>query len=78
MLALGLAIAVAAFLFLVYQPFHGDGTGRVPVVIPAGATADDIGDLLADRGIVRNGRLFSLRARLAGQRDKLRSGRYTL
>jgi peptidoglycan lytic transglycosylase G len=77
-LALGLAIAVAAFLFLLYQPFHGDGTGRVPVVIPAGATADDIGTLLADRGVVKNGRLFSLRARLAGQRDKLRSGRYTL
>jgi UPF0755 protein len=77
-LALGLAIAVAAFLFLLYQPFHGDGTGRVPVVIPAGATADDIGNLLADRGVVKNGRLFSLRARLAGQRDKLRSGRYTL
>jgi UPF0755 protein len=77
-LALGLAIAVAAFLFLLYQPFHGDGEGRVPVVIPAGATADDIGNLLADRGVVKNGRLFSLRARLAGQRDKLRSGRYTL
>jgi UPF0755 protein len=77
-LALGLAVAVAAFLFLLYQPFHGDGNGRVPVVIPAGATADDIGNLLADRGVVKNGRLFSLRARLAGQRDKLRSGRYTL
>jgi UPF0755 protein len=77
-LALALAIAAAAFVVLLYQPFHGPGRGRVAVTIPAGATADDIGNLLADRGVVRYGRLFSLRARLAGQRGKLRSGRYTL
>jgi uncharacterized YceG family protein len=77
-LALALAVAIAAFAFLLYQPLHGDGHGRVQVSVPAGATADEIGNLLADRGVVKNGRLFSLRARLSGQRDKLRSGRYTL
>jgi uncharacterized YceG family protein len=77
-LALGLAIAVAALAFLLFQPLHGDGHGRVVVNVPAGATAAQIGDMLAARGVVRSGRLFSLRARLSGQRDKLRSGRYTL
>jgi peptidoglycan lytic transglycosylase G len=77
-LALGLAIAVAAFAYLLYQPFHGDGHGRVQVTVPAGATASQIGDLLAENGVVQDGRLFALRARLAGQREELRSGRYTL
>jgi UPF0755 protein len=77
-LALGLAIAAAVFAYLLYQPFHGDGHGRVPVTVPAGATAGEIGDLLADNGVVQDGRLFALRARLSGQREKLRSGRYTL
>ena len=77
-LALALAIAVAAFAFLLFQPFHGDGHGRVRVNVPAGATASQIGDLLADAGVVQNARLFALRARLSGQREELRSGRYTL
>jgi UPF0755 protein len=77
-LALGLAIAAAAFAFLLFQPLHGDGHGRVRVTVPAGATAGQIGDLLAANGVVQNGRLFALRARLSGQREKLRSGRYTL
>jgi peptidoglycan lytic transglycosylase G len=77
-LALGLAIALAAFAYLLFQPFHGDGNGRVRVTVPAGATASQIGDMLADAGVVQNGRLFALRARLSGQREKLRSGRYTL
>jgi UPF0755 protein len=48
------------------------------VTVPAGATAGEIGDLLAENGVVQDGRLFALRARLSGQREKLRSGRYTL
>jgi UPF0755 protein len=76
--ALGVAIAVAALAYLLYQPLHGSGHGSVVVTVPAGATANDIGNMLADRGVVSNGRLFALRARLSGQREKLRSGRYTL
>jgi UPF0755 protein len=70
--------AVAAFAVLLFQPFHGDGSGAVVVKVPAGAGAKQIGDQLADRGVVRSGFFFSLRARLRGDRDKLRSGTYTL
>jgi UPF0755 protein len=46
--------------------------------VPAGATAAQIGDLLEQRGVVSSGFFFSLRARLSGQREELRSGRYAL
>jgi UPF0755 protein len=78
LLALALAVAAAGFAFLLFEPLHGDGHGRVTVRVPAGATAHQIGDLLAERGVVRSGFLFSLRARLSGQRAELRSGRFTL
>jgi UPF0755 protein len=77
-LALALAVAACAFVFLLFQPRHGSGSGTVAVNVPAGATAGQIGDLLADRGVVQSSFFFSLRARLSGDRSKLRSGRYTL
>jgi peptidoglycan lytic transglycosylase G len=77
-LALLIAIAACVFAFLLFQPRHGTGHGAVVVTIPAGATADDIGKLLADRGVVNSSFFFSLRSRLSGDRAKLRSGRYTL
>jgi peptidoglycan lytic transglycosylase G len=77
-LALALAVAACAFTFLLFQPRHGSGSGNVVVTVPAGATAGQIGDLLADRGVVQSSFFFSLRARLSGDRSKLRSGRYTL
>ena len=64
--------------FLLFQPKHGSGHGTVVVTVPAGATADQIGHILADRGVVKSPFFFSLRTRLSGDRDKLRSGRYTL
>jgi UPF0755 protein len=71
-------IAVGAFAFLLFQPFHGDGSGAVVVRVPTGAGAKEIGDQLANRGVVSSGFFFSLRARLRGDRDKLRAGSYTL
>jgi uncharacterized YceG family protein len=50
----------------------------VQVSIPEGATASQIGDILAKQGVVDSGFFFSMRARLSGQREELRSGRYTL
>jgi uncharacterized YceG family protein len=78
LLALAVVVAVGVFLYLLYQPAHGPGHGRVQVRIPNGATASQIGDILEQRGVVDSGFYFSLRARLSGQREKLRSGRYTL
>jgi UPF0755 protein len=78
LLVLALAIAAAVFAYLLYQPLHGDGEGQVEVRVPAGATASEIGDLLADRGVVSSGFFFAIRARLSGQREELRSGRHAL
>jgi UPF0755 protein len=46
--------------------------------VPAGAGASQFGDILAERGVVRSGFFFSLRARLSGRRGQLRSGKFVL
>jgi UPF0755 protein len=78
LLTLLIAVAACVFAFLLFQPRHGGGHSTVVVTIPAGATADQIGHILADRGVVRSSFFFSLRSRLSGDRANLRSGRYTL
>jgi UPF0755 protein len=62
----------------VFQPFAGDGTGVVRVTIPSGSTAGEIGDLLEQRGVVDSSFYFALRARLAGKRNDLKAGTFTL
>ncbi|WP_354697482.1 Endolytic murein transglycosylase [Paraconexibacter sp. AEG42_29] len=80
----GPAILIIVLLLIAYgankfwQPLHGDGEGQVRVVIPDGSGARQIGDQLADAGVVDNGLIFSLRARFSGDRDKLRSGPHVL
>jgi len=79
-LAVASLVAVAAALYLInaiFQPFHGDGHGSVAVTIPRGADAGEIGDLLAQSGVVDSGTFFSLNATLSGRRDELKPGRYT-
>jgi uncharacterized YceG family protein len=74
-----LAIGFALYLInATFQPFHGDGSGRVRVVIPANTDAGTIGDLLAEKGVVASGGFFELNATLTGRRGKLRPGEYTL
>jgi uncharacterized YceG family protein len=73
-----LLAAIAVVAFMTYQPFHGKGYGAVVVKIPQGASARDIGDLLASKDVVDSGFFFALRARVAGDRGKLRAGTYTL
>jgi uncharacterized YceG family protein len=63
---------------MLYQPFHGKGYDAVVVKIPQGSSAGEIGDLLAAKGVVESGFFFALRARLGGDRGKLRAGTYTL
>jgi UPF0755 protein len=74
-LLLGIAIYV---LLATFTPFRGDGEGRVAVTIPAGSSAREVGDVLADKGVVGSGLFFSLRAAIGGDRDKLRAGRHVL
>jgi uncharacterized YceG family protein len=69
---------VVAFAILLFQPFANAGEGAVRVRIPPGASAGEIGDQLAEAGVIDSGFFFSLRARLSGQRSDLRSGTYTM
>jgi UPF0755 protein len=72
------AVLVLWFLFALFQPFNGDGSGRVAVVVPKGASVSEVGDLLGERGVVDSSTLFQIRATLEGKRSELYPGRYTL
>lgn len=70
--------AVVWLLVSLFQPFHGQGGAQVRVTIPAGATAGEIGEILAEHDVVSSATFFSLRARLSGKRDQLKAGTFTL
>jgi UPF0755 protein len=83
------AIAIAAVALWVvlalFQPFGGDGEGKVVVTIPKGATASEVGDILERKGVISGGppfvsgsTLFRLRLSMAGKSDDIPSGSYTL
>jgi UPF0755 protein len=81
-LAALLALPVAGFLvwFLIslFQPFAGAGNGRVIVDIPRGASASQIGSILARRGVVSSAFFFEVRTLIEGRRGDLHSGRFAL
>ncbi len=77
-MAIILAAAVIWFLAQLFQPFHGAGSGKLTVTIPAHSTSSQIGDQLARAGVVSSSFFFELRATLAGERSNLRSGTYHL
>ena len=66
------------FLNSLFQPFHGDGSGRVQVQIPKGSSVSEVGDLLSDKGVIDNSTLFQVRVTLAGKRSEIYSGNFTL
>jgi UPF0755 protein len=72
------AVAVAWFLVALFQPFHGDGSGRVVVTIPKGSSVSEVGDLLGEKGVVSSSILFQVRVTLAGKRSSLYPGRFVL
>jgi UPF0755 protein len=72
------AVVLAWFLIALMQPFAGDGSGRVVVAIPKGASVAEVGDLLDRRGVVSSSTLFQVRVTLAGKRSDLYPGRYAL
>ena len=69
---------VLAFVWAAFQPFAGDGDGRVRVDIPRDSSVGKIGDLLDRAGVVPSASLFELRATLGGDRGHLRAGVYYL
>jgi uncharacterized YceG family protein len=76
----GAIVAVLAlwFLFALFQPFHGDGSGKVVVTIPKGASVSEVGDLLGEKGVIDSSTLFQIRTTLAGKRSELYPGHFTL
>ncbi len=66
------------FLNALFQPFHGDGDGRVQVTIPKGSSVSEVGDLLSEEDVIDNSTLFQVRVTLAGKRSEIYSGHFTL
>jgi uncharacterized YceG family protein len=66
------------FLFALFQPFKGDGSGEVAVTIPKGASVSEVGDLLGEKDVIDSSTLFQVRVTLAGKRSELYPGRYSL
>jgi uncharacterized YceG family protein len=73
-----IAVGVAWFLTSLYQPGKGEGTGRVPVVIPRGGSLGEIADRLGSAGVVDKPFFFKLRVRIAGHASDLKPGSYVL
>lgn len=73
-----LALVVVWFLWSLFQPFHGDGSGHVPVTIPKGASVSEVGDILDAKGVVDSSTLFQIRTTLAGKRSDLYAGHFSL
>ena len=61
-----------------FQPFHGDGSGKVAVTVPKGSSVSEVGDLLSDKGVIDDSTLFQIRVTLAGKRSEIYSGNFTL
>jgi uncharacterized YceG family protein len=72
------AVLLLWFLSALFQPFHGDGSGRVQVTIPKGASVSEVGDLLGEKGVIDSSTLFQVRVTLAGKRSELYPGHFTL
>jgi uncharacterized YceG family protein len=73
-----LAIVLVWFLWSLFQPFHGDGSGRVQVTIPKGSSVSEVGDLLEEKGVISDSTFFQIRVTLEGKRSDLYAGPFTL
>jgi UPF0755 protein len=76
--AIVVVVLAGWFLWSLYQPGTGEGSGRVSVTVPRGASVGQIGDLLADRGVIDSSFFFGLRVKLSGSSGDLKSGTFTL
>ena len=77
---LGVILAIVAvwFLYSLFQPFHGDGNGKVAVTIPKGSSVSEVGDLLGKKGVIDSSTMFQIRVTLEGKRSDLFAGHFTL
>jgi UPF0755 protein len=70
-----IAAGLLGWLFVAFDS-HGPLAETRAVVIPRGSSAEDIGKLLTDRGVISSPLVFSLGVRLSGKSSALRSGEY--
>jgi UPF0755 protein len=83
-LAVIVLIIILVFLNSLFQPFHGEGHGRVEVTIPKGSSVGEVGELLEKKGVISDGlivsgsTLFQARVTIAGKRSSLFAGKFTL
>ena len=69
------AVLVIWFRSALFQPFHGDGSGKVAVTVPKGSSVSEVGDLLDKKGpVIDSSTLFQVRVTLAGKRSELYAG----
>ena len=71
-------MVVVWFLWSLFQPFHGDGSGKVQVTIPKGSSVSEVADLLESEGVISDATFFQIRVTLAGKRSDLYAGNFTL
>lgn len=79
LVALGLVVGIAGAAWM----FAGKGSDQAPgkpvhIVVPASSDANQIADLLAEKGIVDNETVFRARLKLNGDGASFRSGAYTM
>lgn len=77
-IAIVIGLAFAWFNWQLWQPLKGSGTEEVAVVIPEGSGAQEVGQALADAGVIDSPRMFSLRTLFAGMRNDLPAGTVNL
>ncbi|HEY0280901.1 MAG TPA: endolytic transglycosylase MltG [Solirubrobacterales bacterium] len=83
-LAAVVVILILVFLNSLFQPFHGDGHGKVVVDIPKGSSVGEVGSLLEKKGVISDGfvvsgsTLFQARVTIAGKRSDLFAGKFTM
>jgi UPF0755 protein len=62
----------------VAEDYRGPGEGEVEVVIPTGATIDEIGSILTDADVVKSGEAFAQAAAETPNSNRLQAGTYAL
>ncbi len=73
-----LAVVIVVILWLLFQPFAGDGGGKVRIYVPKQTGVGGVAEILDNSGVVSSAFFFEIRATVSGSRGDLKPGRYTL
>jgi len=74
---LAVVLAVSGVLYSLSRPVSTKAPAAVTVTIKAGMTAQDIGELLREKELIKNVQLFTVAAKLAGMENSLQAGEYS-